>query len=70
MKTPTATHALLVEQQVRLLHGRVTIDKPKAGETRTVPLPDGLAVALAEHLRRHPAAPDELVATSREGARW
>ena len=57
---------ILVEQQVKLLHGRVTIDKPKAGKTRTVPLPDGVAVELAEHLRRHPAEPDELVFTSRE----
>lgn len=57
---------LLIEQQVKLLHGRVTIDKPKGGKTRTVPLPDIVAVELAEHLRRFPAAGDELVFTSRE----
>lgn len=57
---------ILVEQQVKLLHGRVTIDRPKGGKTRTVPLPDGVAAELAEHLRRFPAEPDELVFTSRE----
>jgi integrase len=55
-----------VEQQVKLLGGRVMIDKPKGGKTRTVPLPDTVAVELAEHLRRYPASGDDLVFTSRE----
>jgi integrase len=55
-----------VEQQVKLLGGRVTLGKPKGGKTRTVPLPDSVAVELAEHLRRYPASGDELVFTSRE----
>jgi integrase len=55
-----------VEQQVKLLGGRVTIDKPKGGKTRTVPLPDTVAVEVAEHLRRYPASGDDLVFTSRE----
>jgi integrase len=55
-----------VEQQVKLLGGRVTIDKPKGGKTRTVPLPDAVAVEVAEHLRRYPASGDDLVFASRE----
>lgn len=43
-----------VEQQVKLLGGRVTIDKPKGGRTRAVPLPDTVAVELAEHLHQTP----------------
>jgi integrase len=58
-----------VEQQVKLVYGKVTIDRPKRGKTRTVPLPDTVAVELAEHLRRHPAEGDELVFTSRETSR-
>ncbi|MDP9388443.1 MAG: site-specific integrase [Actinomycetota bacterium] len=48
-----------VEQQVKLLGGRITIDKPKGGKTRAVPLPDTVAVEVAEHLRRCPASGDE-----------
>lgn len=55
-----------VEQQVKLVYGKVTIDRPKRGKTRTVPLPDSVGVEVAEHLRRHPAEGDELVFTSRE----
>ena len=55
-----------VEQQVKIVRSRLVIDRPKGGKTRTVPLPDTVAVALAEHLRRYPADADELVFTSRE----
>jgi integrase len=55
-----------VEQQVKIVRGKVLIDRPKGGKTRTVPLPDAVATALAEHLRRHPASDAELVFTSRE----
>lgn len=57
---------LRVEQQVKLVRGRLVIDKPKGGRTRTVPLPEWVAVELAEHLRRHPAGHDDLAFTSRE----
>lgn len=58
---------LHVEQQVKLLGGRVMLTPPKGGKTRTVPLPDTVATELAEHLRRWPAEGDDLVFTSREG---
>jgi integrase len=55
-----------VEQQVKIVAAKVTIDTPKGDRTRTVPLPDIVAAELAEHLRRYPAEGDELVFTSRE----
>ena len=57
---------LQVEQQVRIVHARVELDRPKGGKTRTVPLPAAVAEALAEHLRKFPAVLDGLVFTSRE----
>ena len=57
---------LRVEQQVKLVRGRLLIDKPKGGRTRTVPLSEWVAVELAEDLRRFPAGHDDLVFTSRE----
>jgi integrase len=57
---------LRVEQQVKLVKSRITIDRPKFGKTRVVPLPDWVAVELTEQLRRHPASDDGLVFTSRE----
>jgi integrase len=47
---------LHVEQQVKILGGRVVIARPKGGKTRTIPLPDSVGLALA----------DRLVFTSRE----
>jgi len=44
--------------------GELVTAKPKGGRTRTVPLPDVAAVALAEHLRTYPAG--GLVFSSRE----
>jgi integrase len=58
---------LHVEQQVKLLGGRVKLAPPKGSKTRTVPLPDAVGTELAEHLRRWPAEGDDLVFTSREG---
>ncbi len=55
-----------VQQQVKIVGGGLVFAKPKGGKTRTVPLPDHAAVALAEHLRLYPAGPDGLVFTSRE----
>ena len=43
---------LRVEQQVKLVKSRITIDRPKFGKTRVVPLPDWVAVELTEQLRR------------------
>jgi integrase len=57
---------LHVEQQVKIVRSAIVLDRPKGGKTRTVPLPDTVTAELAEHLRRHPAAGDELVFTSRE----
>jgi integrase len=57
---------LHVEQQVKIVRSTIVLDRPKGGKSRTVPLPDLVAIELAEHLRRHPAEGDELVFTSRE----
>ncbi len=57
---------LRVEQQIKIVRGRLQIDRPKGGRTRGVPLAEPVALALAEHLRRWPAEADELVFTSRE----
>jgi integrase len=49
-------------QQLKHVTGQgVVVLPPKRGKTRTVPLPDTVAVALAEHLRALPASSDELV---------
>ena len=56
-----------VEQQVRLLGTRLELAPPKRKKTRTVPLPDSVAVELAEHLRRYPAEGTDLVFRTREG---
>lgn len=59
-------HRVDVEQQVKLLTSTPTFAKPKGRTTRTVPLPDSVAVELAEHIRRFPAEGDDLLFTSRE----
>ncbi len=59
-------HRVLVRQQVKLVGGRPVIAPPKGRKTREVPLPDVVAVAIAERLRAHPAGEDGLVFTSRE----
>lgn len=45
---------VLVRQQVKLLHGKPIFAPPKGGKTREVLLPETVAFALAEHLRRYP----------------
>ena len=55
-----------VRQQVRIEANRPRFAPPKGRKERSVPLPDVVAVALAEHLRRYPSR-DGLVLTSREG---
>lgn len=57
---------LHVQQQVKIVHSRLELDRPKGGKVRTVPLPDAVAEAIAEHLRRYPAGDDGLVFTTRE----
>ena len=43
-----------VRQQVKLVKGHPVLAAPKGGRERSVPLPDAVSVALAEHVRRHP----------------
>ncbi len=57
---------LRVEQQVKIVRGRLEMDRPKGGKTRVVPLAEPVAIALAEHLRQWPADAGELAFTSRE----
>jgi integrase len=57
---------LHVQQQVKIVHSRLELDRPKGGKVRTVPLPETVAEAIAEHLRRYPAGDDGLVFTTRE----
>lgn len=47
-------HTVHVRQQVKLIRGKVILAPPKGGKIREVPLPEWVAIALAEHLRRHP----------------
>lgn len=56
---------LFVRQQVKQVGGKRLLAPPKGGKTREVPLPEVVALALAEHLRRFPPV-DGLVFTSRE----
>jgi integrase len=56
---------LRVRQQVKLLHGQPLLAHPKGRKTRDVPLPDVVALALAERLRHYPSV-DGLVFTTRE----
>jgi integrase len=55
-----------VEQQVKLLRAQPTIDRPKGGRKRVVPLPEWVAYELSEHLRRFSGTGEELVFVSRE----
>lgn len=59
-------HRLRVEQQIKIVRNKLTTDRPKGGKVRTVPLPEAVAVELAEHLRRHGLLADQLVFTTRE----
>jgi integrase len=49
-----------VRLQVRLIGTRRVLAPPKGGREREVPLPDPVAVALAEHIRLYPPAAVEL----------
>ena len=59
-------HRVRVEQQIKIVRGKLTTGRHKGGRTRVVPLPEAAAVEFAEHLRRFPKDADELVFTSRE----
>lgn len=72
---PSTSKAVIeaIPNRYRAMAGRGALrDAPgrdrstKGGRTRAVPLPDWVAVELAEHLRRFPAKHDDLVFTSRE----
>lgn len=57
-----------VRRQVKWLSGRgLVFAPPKRGKTRTVPLPEVVAVALAEHIRRFPSAELTLPWTGKGG---
>lgn len=60
---------LLVRQQVKVLNGKVYVAAPKGGKHREVPLPEAVAVAIAERLRAVPAGDDGLVFTTARGHR-
>lgn len=57
---------VLVRQQVKIVNSKPIIAPPKRNKTRTVPLPDAVAIAINGRLQRYPAR-DGLVFTSREG---
>jgi integrase len=57
-----------VRRQVKWLSGRgLVFAPPKRGKTRTVPLPEVVAVALAEHIRRFPSVEVPLPWTGKGG---
>lgn len=47
-------HTVHVRRQVKLVKGRPVFAPPKGGRERDVPLPESVAFALSEHLRRFP----------------
>ncbi len=57
---------VLVRQQVKLVKSRPVIAPPKGGKTREVPLPDAVAEAISEQVRRFPAGASGLVFVTRE----
>ena len=60
-------HTVHVRAQVRLLNGHPVFAPPKGGKVREVPLPETVAVALAEHLRAFPAVEVTLPWGDRDG---
>jgi len=60
-------HTLHVRQQVKLLaDNKPFISPPKGGKSREIPLPESVALALAEHIRDFPRDKDGLIFTTRE----
>lgn len=57
---------VLVRQQVKLVKSRPVIAPPKGGKTREVPLPDAVAEAISEQVRRFPSGDSGLVFVTRE----
>lgn len=43
-----------VRRQVRLINNRLVFAPPKRGKTRTVPLPESVALRLSAHIQRYP----------------
>lgn len=56
---------LHVRHQIKLVGGGLAVAPPKGGKTRVVPLPEPVAVELAEHLRKRPSL-DGFVSSTRE----
>jgi integrase len=54
-----------VRKQVKLVGGQLVLAPPKGGKVREVPLPEHVALEIAEHLRKYPSV-DGLVFTTRE----
>ena len=59
---------LRVRHQIKLVGGTLIVAPPKGAKTREVPLPEPVALELAEHLRRYPAI-DGFVFSTRERTR-
>jgi integrase len=57
-----------VRHQIKLVGGDLRLAPPKGGKTRDVPLPEPVALALAEHLRQHPPV-EGFVFSTRERTR-
>jgi hypothetical protein len=46
-----------VRHQVKIVRAKLVFGRPKGDKVRDVPLPDTVALALAAHLKQHPAQP-------------
>jgi integrase len=57
-----------VRHQIKLIGGELRLALPKGEKTRDVPLPEPVALALAEHVRTHPPV-DGFVFSTRERTR-
>jgi integrase len=57
-----------VDRQLKVLRGGLVLDLPKGRKTRTVPLPESVQVALAEHMRLHPPVTVALPWQAKDGS--
>ncbi|HEX8761913.1 MAG TPA: site-specific integrase, partial [Pseudonocardiaceae bacterium] len=60
-------HVVHVVRQVKLLRTRLCFGPPKGGNSRDVPLPESVALALAQHIQQYPPTPIALPWQSRAG---
>jgi integrase len=47
-------HTVHIVRQVKIIGERLCFGPPKGGKTRDVPLPESVALALAQHIRKYP----------------